>query len=695
MHTYDLDRSAIVYRHHEQLYRLALLLAGDAAGAARLVERAYRALPPAPADAETQLIRALLHAGGKHSRGQPRIAEKRLTYTALDRAQAEALLTTLAATPAPERLTIGLHYLRGMNVDEIARFFAPPRPIVSPEVGAGTQEPAPIYETLTRFRVEVAHALGLAPADVDDATLIALDRLLDGRLSEEAATALRRAVFEQPTVRAARDGLAEVRAMLARAIPALFTAPPPIDLTRRLLKLAERHERAEARRGPAWARPMLALGVLLLAAAIVLVPSLLRQRAAPALVRAPGAAELIDGAIHRFDRATLTAGILHEQYRVAAGGRPTYLIERWYDFATPHRLRIIVRSEDAEGGAGPVLIEIGSDGRSLVQYRDDSKRRSVMRSFDAHVSEAEAQDALAVLRGEPSAAMFSRGLDDLSDIAPEYLAQARAVGATYLGQTSMLGRPAFLLTYRADRLPTESPQAALTGQPAQVVLTIDTQTTTLLDIAVVAEGAAESVALHPLQARVFEILPEAPDALWQLPADARVVRRAGLPSARVPEIPSEQVIGLGDALRRATHPILAPQQLPDEPMRGLAVPISNNGSEQVMLLYEGQFQTVMLAPAQSNAPGPPASGEERSAGAFHYRIVELGEEQAPRTAAIAFRPESPDQQVLIRLVDEYATAAEREAALGQLIGSLTPVTEQNLPALQRYFSGPTTAGGQN
>jgi hypothetical protein len=579
-----------------------------------------------------------------------------------------------------------------MNVDEIARFFAPPSPSVSSP--AGTGEPAPIYEALTRFRVEATHALGLAPADVDDATLSALDCLAEGRLPEEAATALRRAVFEQPTVRAARDGLAEVRAMLARAIPALFTAAPPIDLTRRLLKLAERHERVEARRSTTWARSLLALGVLALAAAIVLAPPLLSQRAAPASVHAPSAAELIDGAIHRFDRATLTAGVLHEQYRVAAGGRPAYLIERWYDFATPHRLRIIVQSEDAAGGAGPVLIQIGSDGRSLVQYRDDSRQRAVTRSFDARVSEAEAQDALAVLRGEPSAAMFSRGLDDLSDIAPEYLAQARAAGATYLGQTSVLGRPAFLLAYHADRLPTETPQAGLADQPAQVVLTIDTQTTTLLDIAVVAEGVAESVALHPFQAQVFEILPEAPAALWQLPAGARVVRRAGLPSARLPEIPSEQVIGLGDALRRATHPILAPQQLPDEPMRGLAVPITNNGSEQVMLLYEGQFQTVMLAPAQGNTPGTPASGEERSAGAFHYRIVELGDEQAPRAAAIAFRPESPDQQVLIRLVDEYATAAEREAALGQLIGSLTPLTEQNLPAMQRYFSEPTTAGGQ-
>jgi anti-sigma factor RsiW len=694
MHIYDLDRSALVYQHHEQLYRLALLLAGDEAGAAKLVEQAYRALLPAPADAETQLIRALLRAGGNYPRGRLRIAEERLTYTALDRTQAEALLAILAAMPVPERLAVGLHYLRGRSADEIARFFAPQGPTSSP-IAEG-QRLARIHEILSRFRVAAAHALGLAPADADDATLIALDRFTDGRLPEDATITLRRAVFEQAAVRAMRDGLTEARGLLARAIPALFTAATPIELTARLLKQAQRHERATARRSMAWARAALALGVLALAAAIVLVPSLLRERAAPATIRAPDAAELIDSAIHRFDRATLSAGVLHEQYRVIMGGQPVYLIERWHDFATPHRLRITVRSEDAQGRAGPVLLDIGSDGRSMVQYRDGTNGQFSSRSFDAHVSEAEAQEALEVLRGEPSSTIFSRGQDDLSDIAPEYLAQARAAGATYLGQASMLGRPVFLLTYRTDRLPTWSPQAAPVSQPRQVILTIDAQTTTLLDITIVAEGEAASTAQHPLQAQAFEIVPEVPDALWQLPADDRVARRDGLPSARAPEIPSQQVIDLREALQRATHPILAPLQLPDEPMRGMAVSIVNNGDQQVLLLYEGQFQTLMLAPTQNASfAGVPANSQELSAGAFRYRMIESGEERAPRSAALAFRPELPDQQVLVMLVDEYATVEEREAALGQLIGSLTPVTEQNLPALQRYFSGPTTAGGQN
>jgi hypothetical protein len=128
-------------------------------------------------------------------------------------------------------------------------------------------------------------------------------------------------------------------------------------------------------------------------------------------------------------------------------------------------------------------------------------------------------------------------------------------------------------------------------------------------------------------------------------------------------------------------------------MRGLALAIEAGGDKHVALLYEGEFQSVLLAPLGDRAFAQ-AGGEERSAGAFRYRIVESGD-QPTRAAAVAFQPESPGESVFVLLVDGNATVAEREAALGQIIGSLAPVTEQNLPDMRRIFYGPPTAGGQN
>src|SRR5262245_55814520 len=119
------DLADLVYRHHEQLYRLALLLAGDADGAAKLVERAYRQLLAAPnpfssqTSAEARLVRGLLEQPGPRSRGTPRVDDVRLGHAPLDRERAAALLGVLAATPVPVRLAAGLHYLRGMAVGEI------------------------------------------------------------------------------------------------------------------------------------------------------------------------------------------------------------------------------------------------------------------------------------------------------------------------------------------------------------------------------------------------------------------------------------------------------------------------------------------------------------------------------------------------------------------------------------------------
>jgi hypothetical protein len=687
------DPVALVYRHHEQLYRLALLLAGNAIGAAQLVERAYRQLPADAPDAEAQLIRGLLRQRPRGGRGGRRIDGPRLSYAPLDRERAAALLGALAAMPAPARLAAGLHYLRGMAVDEIERLLFPHLPTPSLRVGEGERRPDPVGEILIQVRVVAAHALGLVPHEIDDTQLAAIDRWLDGQLPEEAATALRRAAFEQPAVRAARDGMAAARDLLSRSLPVLFAAAPPPDLTARLLKLAERRQPAEAQPGRGWARAGLALGVLALAAAIIFVPTWLGRRPVPVASRPPGAAELIDGAIHRFERAPLVSGVLHERYRIADAGTGAYLIERWYDYATPHRLRVAVRAGSSDGDAGPTVMEIGSDGRSLVQFRSGERGRSPdARSLDARVTEAEAQAALTVLRVEPAATPFSRGRDDRLDVAPLYLAQAREQGAAFLGQTRMLGRPAFLLAYHPERLPSTSRRQPAESQPAQVVLTIDAETYSLLDVSVVAEGAAESSALHPFQAQVFEVLPGVPDRLWRLWADARVEQRVGLPSARAPEIPNEQVIGLDDALRRVQRPIMAPQLLPSETMRGLALSIDAGGAEHVALLYEGEFQSILLAPLRDRGAFAQAAGEERSAGAFRYRLIASGDQPA-RAAAVAFQPAAPGEPMFVLLVDEYATAAEREAALDRIIGSLAPVTEQNLPDLRRIFYGPPTAGG--
>ncbi len=668
-----LDRSPLVHRYHEQLYRLALLVASDAAGAAELVERAYRELPPQPANAEAQLIRALLPRRPARRAWRRRAAADDLRRAALDQPSTDTLFSLLAGLPPAARLAIGLHYIRGAAPDEIAAI-----------LGAGA-EPQAMAEILARFRVAAARALGLA--DADAALLMELDRSQEGLLDEEAARELRRAVLEQPEARAARDGLIETRELLPRAIPALFAALPPLALTERLLEHAEGHQRpAERHDRLNWARAGLALGVLMLAAAIILVPSLLARRAPTADVTPPSPAELLDAAIHRFDRAPLDEGVLYEQYRVNVAGQPARLIERWYDYASPHRLLIRVASD--EEGRTP-LLELSSDGRSLVQYRyalSDERR-----SFDVRVSEAEAQAALPSLRSEPTAWFFSRGPLDQLDAGPLYLGQARSTNTSFLGQTSFLGRSAFLLTYRTEQPPMRPPSE---DRPAQVVLTIDAQTYALLDVAVIDAGTAESATYHPIQAQQIELLTQVADERFRLRSAAEHLVLDGLQSVHMPEIPGTTAITLDDAVRRSRNPLLALGQLPDESMRGLSLAVDEgNEREAVVIFYEGEFQRLMLLPHELAGNLGDRSPDEYSAGAFRYRLIPPPTESLAGLAAEVYRADAPEQRVLLLLVDEYASPAEREARLQQVIASLTPLTEQTLPALRHNFSVPQTAGG--
>jgi DNA-directed RNA polymerase specialized sigma24 family protein len=666
------DRAALIYRHYERLYRLAMLVAGNAATAATLVQSAYQQLPteidPA-SDTETLLIRALLDQRLLR-KTRWALTPPALTHTTLDRRQAAALLGALAAFPPPARLAIGLAYINGSTPAEIDELLGPARGELAADL-------------LARFRIAATRALGLAPTSEDDLTLARLDRLAAGQLAEDEALALRRDLIGQPALRDLRDRVLAVHELLPHAIPALFAAPPPPALVDQLAELAQNSRPVPA--GPASSRRapvLLAIGVLALSAAIILIPSLLAQARLPTVARNLTVAEMLDRAVHRFDRAPLEQGVVHEQYRVEHDNQANYLIERWYDYATPNRLALSVSQE---GRDGPPLLQVGTDGQSLVQLRYGRNGGFGEQPADIKVSAGEAQKLVPLLRGMSQSASFARSNARPVDPAALFLAQARASNPSYLGQTTLLGRSAFLLTYQADQPPAGS-------QPARVLLTIDAQTYALLDVAVVALGEAESTARHPLRAVQFEVLTEAPDSRFILLSGPRVSQQTGLASVRFPYIDARMLVSIDAAAEQTPDQLLAPLVLPDAGMRGLAV--RNNRpatSGDVILIYEGEFQNVIVLPNFDQRANQNL-GDEQVAGAFRYRLIS-GASSEGGLAAMVYRPEESAKPLGLILNDQFATPAERETTLRSLIESLTPIDDQTLPLLRRNFQPPSPAAG--
>lgn len=669
------DRSVVVQRFGPLLFRLALLMTGDARQAVARVEHAYRALPSVLIDPEAVLLRGLLPGRRTRARWQFSASPADAARAGLRHAQAQALLALLARRTPVERLIIGAHLLAGHAPHEIAA-----------QLGEAAPEPGAV---LRQFRLEAAGVLGLVPADADPAQMANIDRWLDAALADDDNRAIRRAVLEDGAARALRDGLMAARQTLAQVLAVLFAATPPEELTERLLDMFEQPPHATPQRRH-WAPLALGGAVLLLVLAIMFRPVARPQAQTAASQASLSPAETLDAALHRFDRAPLERGVLHERYLVQRADQPSLVFERWYDYGTPQRLRMSVRDADST----TAQFAVSTDGRARVQYRMAEPRTSNVPALDVQVSQQEAQAAMPLLRTlfAPTSIFFSNERYR-ADVGWLYLAQARARGVTSLGQTMFLGRPALLLSYQTDHLPTtEAPEAA--AETWRVVLTVDQETYALLDVTALRAGAAESTALRPWRAEVFEIVDSVTDEQFRLPHTRQVAVRQVLLSARAPWLPSAWFTSFEEAQQTRMEQLLVPANLPSESMRGVVV-APEGRAEDAVLLYESEFQTlvVLSQPRPRNiALGPNAA---QRAGDFRYRLVQGYSLSGAGVAAEVYRPGVDNRMLLVLLVDAIATEDEREATVERVIASLTPVTEQNLAIFKRHFAASTAADERN
>lgn len=698
------DKQSLILHQQDRLYRLALLVTGTPAAAGERLAAAFAGLAPVTRDPELELARALLHTPKGRNRPARRAWQPdpaALERAGLSAAQAAALLTALAAASPAARLQLGLHTLLGLPAETIAVPAealpdpAPPPPSDPQAIaGATPNGTAPdSIDALIELRCTLALALGYLPVTTERPLLLQVARLLAGRAHGPEAVQTRGLLLTSADARALRDGLFQTEATLQQAIPALFAATPPPALTARLLKEVAGGQRSLSalQRRP---RLLLVGGVLLLLLLLVM-PEVQRfapEPVQPAVGAAPAIAPaaLIDAAIHRFERNAPATGLLHEVYQAQLGGE-RWTLERWYDYSAPHRLKVIAARE---GEAMP-LYALATDGQGQIQYRWQGRAMSGREQsigIDVTVTADEIAQLMPILRQQPEVSIFQTSSRPF-DIGPFYLAQARNADLTALGATDIDGRAAQMVTYRTTRpfppldLAANQPESA----PTQVILAIDTETYALLDVTIVAQSAGESVTQNPWRATSVAVQASVPLGLFALePAESQATQ-TGLASVRLPTLPAEALLSLDAALATTQRTIYLPEQLPAADMRGLA---ANTGNGHVGLLYEGAFHTLLLYhnPELSQAQLP--EGQERTVNGLRYWLPSANSMPAHLSYSIALvtLPDDPDVPLMIQFVAQYATPEERIALLEAVIGSLQPLTAENLNMLGRNFYQPVSRG---
>lgn len=671
------NRLALAAQTYGRVYRLALLATGDIAHARDATLHAFSTLASSEREPEQALAQSVLAFA---ERRQRRAASSWQPATA-DNERAEIASTTAkqlvaalwAALPAA-RLLFGLHTLWGFTLSEITATIDHP------------------IELVHDLRASLAIAKGNVPADADRAELVAIAGLLAGTLAPDEASTVRARLLSDPTARALRDGLIAAEQELRRIIPALFAASPPSGLLEEIEAIllgpvaAEQHTHERARGFSPKAK--LTAIVLLIIAAVLVAPlfwqirSPVGQSARLSVASEPSA--LIYAAIHRLDQPTQQTGVLHEVYRGTLGNQ-VWTQERWYEFAAPNRLSVkLIRGDDET----PIYTLV-SDGTGKVDYfqRSDRDRRGRLRGLTVTLSPNELQTALPILRQQPDRTFFEVGTPP--DLGRFYLAQARAADLSSLGSTTFHGRSARLVAYTTDQALAQGGRGS--GVAGQVVLTIDDATASLLDVTVLPAGNGVDAALHPWRAEVFELRNDAPETAFAVP-QSPTRQQPTLPNPRAPFMFGGNIVSL-DALIGTTQEVMyLPQSLPEPMMRGLVV--ERNAGEQPMVLYEGEFRSIILASADAGLSQPTLSDTLQQAGSFDYRLGSSSmSSTTPISVALVSDRASARQIAEVYLLDQYATPAERAAALEQIVTSLEALTSDTIETLGRPFYRPEAAGG--
>ncbi|NOK61693.1 MAG: hypothetical protein GFH27_549313n101 [Chloroflexi bacterium AL-W] len=662
---------SLVQRYHAQLYRLALIVVGDEAKAETSVEQAFATVVSDPHDPEATLYRALLSNTQRSRRWRRYATSADAARAGIDFTQASDLLDLLAQRTQSERLIIGMHYLRGLSTESIATYL-------------DTITPAHV---LSQFRIDAARAL-LSVSHDDDQTLTTLDQWIEGRLDEQQDIEARRLVIEDEHARTQRDALTEIRALLAHAIPALFAAMPPPDLTEYLHDIGDSTGTTHLRWRPSRAQLGLVLGVFALVIAIIVSPSLTAQQPQSTAAAPLSAVEIIDASIRRFENPPLQEGILYHRYEVDSDNNPGYVIERWYDYAAPNRLKVTVQEVDGDDESASI---ISTDGQTILQYRHTGVFENDGPTIDIRASEEEIQSIVPMLRGMPTNAS-NLWHYTFSDIAPFYLKQARTNNVHSLGITIYAERPTFLLTYQttSSLLPSYNQNETTQDQPIQVLLSIDAETYTLLDVTLLGDGTTESAPSQILRTEHIEALDQVDESEFILAPAQDSITYERLPSVQLPVMATENTVTLEETWKGFGETLLVPQTLPEGTLRGFIFPLDegSEGGTEAGLFYEGEFQNTIIW--QSNQPYDSVpeefeDAEEYRIGSFRYRITQYDGHKDLTSVAIVYHIDQPDTMLMIMLMDIYATEAERQAQIAQIIASLTPVTPANIQELQSQF----------
>lgn len=561
------------------------------------------------------------------------------------REQADRLLSLLGEWEPTERIGLALYLLWDVRRDDLDSWLGTSG--LADRLGQRINSVGQSLGRITLSDTQVACA-DLAPdlVDADDPQI--------GR-------SVRRHTLGCEACRQRVTGLRQTTQVLRRALNAFFRARPPARLPALIAEQRRQQQQIPIKR---WQ-----LG---LASAIVVLLLLRSWGAAPEASSArPGAtaqreaahadAPLLDRALDRFGVDAPSTGVLHERIRFRSGDE-TLVLERWYDYTAPQRLRVTVRRPET---TVPIL-DLSTDGTSRIAYELD---RSYRTPSNAQIRDPDTRALMPLLRQLP----YTGGLGDTRieqrHLDLTLLAQARRNGATPLGTTIWQGRPAAIVSSTAD-------------DGSRMILTVDQATASLLEARVMPDRATAAEPRTVWQADLFEVVTRAelPRGLFELSP-----RKNTLSKINPRQFMLSPLANLNMTTALAVTSLPLPRQLP-EPSILAYVRSRDRGYSSMLQIYESQWSSAAIVTPRQAEQAQQRTLDQRFA---HGRYA-LIEHNLPDATAIEFSMSgAQDKRMRLYLWHGLFSTVERQSLARAMLDSLVLVdTKHPLASSHTFLPSP-------
>jgi hypothetical protein len=632
-----------------RIFKLAQIAVGDAESAAVLAADVFARHLREPQPDEDVLVRTMLQhlptgwLGWPSETGPGEWLPLGIRHELADR-----LLSLLGEWTPQDRIALALYLLWDVRRDDLDSWIG--------SAGMGER---------IGLRINgVGQSLGLISLnDISPACAEHVDDLVDAD-DPQIGRSVRYHTLGCEACRQRVAGLRKTARVLRTALTVFFRAQPPALLPRLILERRRVQQRIPIKRWHVWTASALVFLLLLRSISGQSTTSAAGRAGLTQPGAAPTAALLVEHALDRFGSIAPSSGVLHERIRFTSRDE-TLILERWYDYAAPQRLRVTVRRP---GTTAPIL-DLSTDGASRIAYQLD---RSYRTPANALVQDNQVRALMPLLRQLPYTGGLGDARIDQRFLDLTLLAQVRRAGATRLGTTLWQGRPATLLS-----------SAAADG--ARTILTIDQATASLLQARIVPATGGSATARTVWEADVFELVTRAemPRGVFELSP-----RETVLPKINPRQFMLSPLSNLDVNSALAISRLPAPQQLP-EPSILAYVRSRDRSYTSIIQMYESLWSSVAIVIPWRNEERMNKPLDHSFA---HGRYSELPSD-LPNVTALEFSMNGiEDVHMRLYLWHGLADDAERATLAQTILDSLTLVDARHPLARQMNFVEPSGRG---